>query len=373
MYALEELIAEPGFTPAMRTSLLEPGPPPVLREAKIKITSRCNLRCQMCHYWETKTEDTLTTPRWKQVLDELAAMGCRKVHFSGGKVFLRRDFLAPVDHTIAVGMRANMTTNATLIDRERARRMARAGINSVSISLDGPNPNVHDRIRGMAGAFKRSVKTIGWLRRYSEGEKRPLKVRINFVVMNDNFRTLPEMVRLAAELGAVELNPMPVDEKGPRKKRLSRGQIEAYNREIAPLVLDLRREHGFSTAPGKVYPFGVTPGDVKLSREGLYARGFYERHPCLAPWLHAFFAWNGDVFLCCMTNGRMEPLGNARSQSMKAIFHGKPYRRIRRRFMSGQHLPTCHRCDLFLEENARLHKELGPAAEFRRKPSSGAA
>jgi len=365
VYALDELMAQPGFLEDLSGSLATGERPPVLREAKIKITSFCNLRCQMCHYWETQREDTLSTERWLGVLRELSALGCRKVHFSGGEVFLRRDFLEIVDGALEAGLKVNMTTNGTLVDREKAKRMARAGVNSVSISLDGPSAKVHDGVRGIPGAFRRSLRAIRWLRRFSEGEPKPVKVRVNFVVMRDNFRTLPRMVRLAGELGAVELNPMPVDEKGERRNRLSRSQIEEYNREIAPEVLELRQRYGFSTSPDKVYPFGVTPAEVRLSRDGFYARGFYERRPCLAPWLHTFLAWNGDVFLCCMTNGRMEPLGNAGRQGLGEIFDGPGYRRIRDSFMSGRHLPACHRCDLFLDENARLHAALGPAGSFR--------
>ena len=373
MYALEELIAKPGFLESLEHSLDATAEPPLLREAKIKLTSFCNLRCQMCHYWETKREDALSGERWRQVLGELATLGCRKVHFSGGEVFLRRDFLDLVEHAVGAGIKVNMTTNGTLVDRAKAKRMVRAGVNSISISLDGPGSKVHDRIRGVRGAFRRSLRTIRWLQRFSEGARRPVKVRVNFVVMNDNFRTLPEMVRLAGELGVLELNPMPVDEKGPRKKRLSRSQIEEYNREIAPRVLELRQQYGLSTAPDKVYPFGVTPEEVKLSRDGFYARGFYERRACLAPWLHTFLAWNGDVYLCCMTNGRMGALGNAGRQTMREIFHGDPYRRVRESFMAGRHLAPCHRCDLFLVENARLHGALGEAGAFRPATDAGAA
>ena len=93
--------------------------------------------------------------------------------------------------------------------------------------------------------------------------------------------------------------------------------------------------------------------------KGLYARGFFNRRACLAPWLHAFFAWDGATYLCCMTNGRMESLGNVGRQSVREVFHGEGFARVRASFLAGRHLSTCHRCDLFLGENARLHDALG--------------
>jgi Fe-coproporphyrin III synthase len=362
MYDLGSLLADESFLEEFEESVALHRPPPLLRCAKIKITSRCNLRCVMCKYWQTKSEVTLSSERWRELFTEMAGLGCRKVHFSGGEVFLRRDFLDLVESCVQSGMKANMTTNGTLLDRERARRVGKMGVNSVSISLDGPSSTVHDAIRGQQNAFRRSVRSIRWLKASSAR----MKVRINFVVMKDNYRRLPEMVRLAGELGATELLPMPVDEKGPRRNRLSKSRIRDYNRNVAPVVLELRQKYGFSTDARLVYPFGVTEEDTRMSSKGLYARGFFEQRACLVPWLHTFLAWNGDVFLCCMTNGRMEPLGNVAETSLREVFEGERYQRIREDFVGGRHHASCHRCDLFLAENARLHATLDERRELRR-------
>ena len=368
MYNVPELIRMPAFLDELAASLDGEGPPPLLRDAKIKLTSRCNLRCVMCKYWQTTTEDALPGERWVEVFAELAGLGCRKVHFSGGEIFLRRDVLDLAEAAVGLGMKVNLTTNGTLIDRERARRIAAIGVNSVSVSLDGPTPRSHDRVRRRPQAFRKSVRAIRWMRAASDR----LRLRINFVVMRRNFRRLPEMVRLAGELGAEDLLPMPVDEQGERRHRLSAREILEHNREVAPEVLELRRRYGFSTAPALVYPFGVTDAEVRLSARGLYARGAFAGRACLAPWLHTFFAWNGDAYLCCMTNGRMEPLGNVGRQRVGEVFVGEAYARIRREFAAGRHLPSCQRCDLFLRDNARLHAALDEAREQRGAVGEGA-
>ena len=361
MYNLPELIRNETFLEEFRSSVDLRTPPPILRCAKIKITSRCNLRCIMCSYWKTRSEETLTTERWREVFAELADLGCRKIHFSGGEVFLRKDFLDLAEDAARRGIKVNMTTNGTLVDRDGVKRMADIGVNGVSVSLDGPKASTHDRIRGREDAFKKSVRTIRWIRR----DAPRVKARINFVVMKKNFRKLPEMVHLAGELGVRELIPMPVDEKkkGKGKNRLSKEQIREYNREIAPRVAELRGKYGFSLDPHYVYPFGVTETEIAYSAEGQYARGFFEHHPCLAPWLHMFVAWNGDVYLCCMTNGRMDALGNVGKQPVRDVFHGEGYRTVRENFIAGRHLASCHRCDLFPSENALLRAALDQAGD----------
>ena len=357
MHGVERLLGDPERFESLRRSL-DGGAPPRLLDAKIKLTSRCNLRCRMCHYWETRREEALATDEWRRVLGELAGAGATKVHFSGGEVFLRKDFLPLVEHAAGLGLRVNLTTNGTLVDRDDCRRLVQAGVNAISISLDGPKSKIHDAVRGVPGAFRRTVRTIRRLGRESQRVKKPPTLRINFVVMRNNYRRLPEMVDLAASLGASDLHAMPVDEKGPRKNRLSRTQIEEYERDVAPLVEDARRRAGFRILPDDVHPFGTSDEEIAASRDGFYARGRFERESCLAPFLHTFLAWNGDVFLCCMTNGRIEPLGNVRRQSVGEVFEGDRYRAVRSDFLAGRHFGDCARCDLFLPENAKVHEAL---------------
>ncbi|MBI3930260.1 MAG: radical SAM protein [Armatimonadetes bacterium] len=357
MYGIREFA---GDEKALRqlTHSLETLHSELLSSVKIKLTSRCNLRCGMCKYWQTRTETALTTGQWMQVIDELAGLGCRKVHFSGGEVFLRPDFLDLVERGAGHGMKINLTTNGTLLTQDTTRRLVRARPNSISISLDGPSPAVHDGIRGIPGSFRRTCRTIRRILSYGERIGRKPKVRINFVAMKENFRKLPEMVALAGRLGAVELHPMPVDEKGEPRLRLSGTQIRRYNEHIAPRVLHLRLQHGFSTHRALVYPFGVTEKEVKQAKKGLYARGFYKHNPCLAPWNHLFIGWDGETYLCCMTNRRMESLGNVAASSVAEVFNGEAMKRVRAEFLEGRHHKACHRCDMYLVENATLHQAL---------------
>lgn len=358
MHDVDALVRDPASVAELRRSLRLERPPPLLRDLKIKLTSFCNLRCVMCGYWKTERETALPTGTWLRVLSEAAALGARKVHFSGGEVFLRKDFLDIVEHACGLGLKVNMTTNGTLLGREAARRIRRAGVNSVSISLDGPTAAAHNAVRGRAYAFRRSLRAVRRLARAGPDGRPRTKVRINFVVMRDNFRRLPRMTELAGRLGAVDLVPMPVDEKGPGKKRLSKCQIREYNRELAPRALEIRRRFGLPTPFERIYPFGVTKEELRLSKKGLYARGAFAQAPCLAPWLHTFIAWDGEVYLCCMTNGRIDSLGNAGDTPLRDIFHGEAYRRVRAAFAAGRQFPICARCDLFLPENRKLHAAL---------------
>ena len=97
MYDLPKWLEEPSARDALKGALA--GGDAILREVKIKVTSRCNLRCQMCRYWKTKREEALSLEEWCGVLDELPGLGCRKIHVSGGVAspcVLSRSFVASI-------------------------------------------------------------------------------------------------------------------------------------------------------------------------------------------------------------------------------------------------------------------------------------
>lgn len=359
MNDLDTLVTRPDIMQSLDQSLTS-FHSTLLTSAKIKLTSLCNLRCEMCQFAITKKETSLSTEQWKSVLDQLKAMGCGKIHFSGGEMFLRPDALDLVEHGCQLGMKINMTTNGTLFTKDMLRRLVRAKPNSISLSLDGPRPALHDQIRGIPGSFKRTCRTIRRLQELGDKQGRRPKIRLNFVIMQSNYRRTAEMVSLARELEVVELHPMPVDDEGDF--RLSLGQMERYNAEIAPQVFLERQKAGFSTDPLMVYPFGQSAEELRSSREGHYSRGYYQQKPCLAPWMQLFLAWDGETFLCCMTNHQMESLGNVGTTPLEEIFNGPAMREVRKKFVALDHHPACARCDMLLNENQRLHaamSELG--------------
>jgi len=56
-----------------------------------------------------------------------------------------------------------------------------------------------------------------------------------------------------------------------------------YNERIAPVIAERALALGLNPAAQPGLPFGVTHPAVERSKMGLYARGYYEQHPCFAP------------------------------------------------------------------------------------------
>jgi len=124
-------------------------------------TRRCNLRCVHCY---SRSEDVaypgeLTTAEARAMLEDLAAFGVPVVLFSGGEPLTRPDLAELIERAVALGMRAVLSTNGTLITPGAAARLRELKLSYVGVSLDGLGP-VNDRFRGVAGAFDRALAGI---------------------------------------------------------------------------------------------------------------------------------------------------------------------------------------------------------------------
>lgn len=357
MYNLEEFIRESDQFRKFMGLFAQGSPPDSLRCAKIKLTPRCNLKCRMCKYWRYERDQELGTEEVKGVIGSLKNLGCKKVHFSGGEIFLRDDALEILECACRSISKVNLTSNGTLIDGSLAKRLMRLKINSISLSLDGPDSRIHDRIRGVKGSFKRMLEGISNIAGERNSGKRKTKIRINVVLQRENYRVIPQILELAGQLEAVEVKVIPVDGKCDKKAALSKTQIKEFNSEIVPEMLKVRRKYGFSTDRQMVYPLGLKKEEISLAKEARYSLDYYSHHMCYAPWLHTFISWNGNVFLCCMSRDRISPLGNVKDDRCENIFRGESYRNVREE-LKRRRFEFCSRCDDFLAENSFLEPHM---------------
>jgi heme b synthase len=90
-----------------------------------------------------------------------------------------------------------MAPNGTLITEDSARRLAEAGIQRVSISLDGASADTHDEFRKVPGAFDGALGGIAHIRRAG------IPFQINTTVTQFNLDHIPKIQELAVSLGAV--------------------------------------------------------------------------------------------------------------------------------------------------------------------------
>jgi Fe-coproporphyrin III synthase len=125
------------------------------------VTRRCNLHCAHCYTdsFDRQYEGELSTAEAKGVIDDLADFGVPVILFSGGEPLLRPDLPELVERAQSREIRSVISTNGTLLIHGVAEELKDLGVSYVGVSIDGPQP-VHDRFRGMVGAFNEAIQGI---------------------------------------------------------------------------------------------------------------------------------------------------------------------------------------------------------------------
>jgi MoaA/NifB/PqqE/SkfB family radical SAM enzyme len=132
----------------------------------LQVNKRCNLRCTHCDFWmrdDDGESDYLGGARLAEVIEEFSEMNPRgAIVLCGGEPMLSLDrYFEITTLSRRQGLRSLSVVNGTRIrTTEMARRMIGNGPDEISISFNSHNPEVHDRTRGITGAFDKAAAAV---------------------------------------------------------------------------------------------------------------------------------------------------------------------------------------------------------------------
>lgn len=175
---------------------------PVLSE--IALTYACNLDCRFCYAachsggsGRAPARPVLAKQDFQEVLRIIRHDAkVPSVSFTGGEPTLcgdLPDLVRYARHTL--GMRVNLITNGTQIDSALARALEEAGLHSAQVSIESPDPEVHDALTGHAGSYSQSLRGLRQL------QDTGILVHTNTTVNRLNVDTLLGMPALVRDLG----------------------------------------------------------------------------------------------------------------------------------------------------------------------------
>ena len=177
-----------------------------LRDLRVSVTDRCNFRCRYCmprerfgkeHNFLPKSE-ILSYEEIQKFVLACKPLGLRKVRITGGEPLLRKDLPKLVRYISDLGLEVALTTNGSFLKREAAR-LAEAGLDRVTISLDAVDQELHSRITDS------NVTVADILDGIHEAISRGLgPVKVNCVVQRGvNESQIPKLVRQFRGTGAI--------------------------------------------------------------------------------------------------------------------------------------------------------------------------
>lgn len=164
-------------------------------------TKACPLACRHCRATAMKDPQPgqLSNAEGRGLIDEMKRFGSRPpiLVLTGGDPLSRPDVLDLAAYarergiTVALAPTVSPALNEASIDSLR-----RAGVKSLSISLDGASARSHESIRHIPGHFAETVKALRKL--VASG----FRVQVNTTAMRSNVEELADVAHLVNEVGA---------------------------------------------------------------------------------------------------------------------------------------------------------------------------
>ena len=128
-------------------------------------TLRCNLNC--IHCGSDCSKETLSPDMplddFLKVLDSIAPHvnpNKTMVVLTGGEPFMRKDLERCGEEIYKRGFPWGMVTNGYGLTTERFNVLLKAGLRSITISIDGLNPETHDWFRGKSGSWEKAIDAV---------------------------------------------------------------------------------------------------------------------------------------------------------------------------------------------------------------------
>lgn len=167
------------------------------------VTYECNAQCRMCNIHsiykekpELQSEELDLSFLLGRLQESSLISKIEHIDLTGGEPFLKKNLAAFISDLFKLPTLKLVTLNSNGLlpdliaaDTEHIlQSIPRDKSFSISISIDGIG-NVHDRIRGLSGAFARLDKTIIWLKELRDGFPN-FTIRSNAVIQLDNIACL---------------------------------------------------------------------------------------------------------------------------------------------------------------------------------------
>ena len=185
---------------------------PALTTIYLNLTERCNMKCIHCWLnpdytgtgFETvkplKTEISDTEIR--RIIEQSMPLGLKGIKITGGEPFLRKDIFEILGIITRHNLKVHIETNASLLDKEKIKKLKKNGLNGISVSLDAATEKKHDKLRGLKNSFQKTLNAIDLL------VKNKISTEVIMSIFNINIDEFPIFIKLMKNIGVrhVKLN-----------------------------------------------------------------------------------------------------------------------------------------------------------------------
>lgn len=280
-------------------------------------TTACNLRCPECPSGLrafSRPTGNLKEDFFRKTIDEMGSRLFYLIFYFQGEPYINPKFLDMVRYASSRGIYTITSTNGHFMNAENARKTVESGLSRIIISVDGTTQETYESYR-KEGKLEVVLQGARNLVRWKK-ELRSVTPHIifQFLVVRPNEHQIPEIYRLAKEIGIDEV-------------KLKTAQVYDY-------------ENGNE----------LIPSIDKYSRYRKQADGKYHiknqlLNHCWKLWHSCVITWDGMVVPCCFDKDATYRLGDLKKESFRTVWAGTPYNDFRKKLLKGRdQIDICTNC-----------------------------
>jgi radical SAM protein with 4Fe4S-binding SPASM domain len=265
-------------------------------------TNRCNLFCPYCESSSGSSgPDELGSDEVMALMDDLSAMGVRKLVVSGGEPLMRGDILELMGYANRRSLRLGLVTNGWFVP-ELHSALRRLRFYLYFTSIDGTH-GYHDAIRGRDGALERALAGL----EFFAGMGVPVRM-VNTVVHPGNISQLDRIAEIVKESAATSWRITPVSRVGRAENGTGYELDGAQLRFLAGFVKARRKEMNVDFGESHMY--------LGCFGDGTGGKPFF----CGAGLTRCSIMPNGDVFGCHQVFDPSLSEGNVRDRAFPELW-----------------------------------------------------
>ena len=283
----------------------------------IEPTTACNLRCPECPSGLrsfTRETGNLKKDFFTKTIDELYKDLIYLIFYFQGEPYINPDFLDMVSYANKKGIYTITSTNGHFLNDANAKKTIESGLDRMIISVDGTTQEVYENYRKegkLENVLAGARNVVKWKKKLKSSTPH---IIFQFLVVKPNEHQIPEIYRLAEEIGVDEV-------------KLKTAQVYDYEQgnDLIPTIEKYSRYHK------------KEDGTYRVKNELL--------NHCWKLWHACVISWDGLVLPCCFDKDAEHRLGDLKNAKFKDIWHGEAYTQFRKSLLKGRdQIEICTNC-----------------------------
>ena len=322
-------------------------------------TLRCNLDCLFCDTTDRHKppQQELPLEKWIDIISEASSLGAKQIFIlGGGEPTIHPHIIEIMQHAKDCGLRGMLTTNGTLLSKEKKKQIFQMQWDEIHFSVDGGTAITHDTLRGKTGIFQKVLRNISFfhIHKLRGNLPHPILV-IHFVITNANYTEIPILLQLCSLIGVQRVDFDNLIAYRPEQQRLELHSTDGKKLQTiiaACLAHSYAVKHNLSQFIES--PETRTRGtDAPIAGEGLGLAGA----PCLKAWHHLVIQADGKTSPCCVLTGQGASIKNTTIETMWKSDHF--LQEMRTAMLAKKPPHRCNECsDNILKHEREIRKHI---------------